>query len=355
MPLFPVIPDQLAEAEAALGIALPAVYKRMLGDERIRRVLASAQIGQLRPRDTMATFVALTHELRERQPQFPRDGVVMSFGVSPRGAFDFSRGHARFWMPDKRRAGELGDTVYSWNLQTQRKVRDCSTEEWIGSSIDCADDALLAELGLEKPNVFADEAPPVRVRPWGDVASLLELRGEAAAAALAATDAGWMDAGRFTVAGRFLTPCDLGTTPETWLPAVRVAPGDYAVALHLAPSRRGEWLIVSALRLLRIGATACARHPAIAVSIDHAALCVFDRQPFLKQVPTLDRLAVADALGDLPSTPGVVDIARDAGALLVPTGEGDGVYLVVALHADDTARAGSEAIGLEIGFAPDAQ
>ena len=47
MSWFPIVAAELDSIESQLGIALPTRYKALIGDERIRRILAHPTIGAL--------------------------------------------------------------------------------------------------------------------------------------------------------------------------------------------------------------------------------------------------------------------------------------------------------------------
>lgn len=344
MPCLPVIPAELGAAEAALGIALPEAWKQRLLDPRVQCVLADERIGVLRPQDTMAAFVELTHRLRALHPEFPRDGVVAACGVEEDGAFNLRFGYVRFWLPDKRQAARLGDTIHSWSLTKRRASRDCGSAEWIDLALSSADPALLAAQGLV-PQVPADTAAPVRTRPGdGELMHALGLRGEAANALLAGSAGRWWTVGTLAVAGGQLTPCDLGQVPARAHKSVGVTPGAYAAQVRLEPSAHGNGPVVAALRITR-STHATPGRELFRLDIDHAAVAVFDRQPLLRQVPPGEREALSLNLAALTALPCMAVIGRDAEAVLVPAGDGDGTYPVLELLD------GGDCVGLELRFA----
>ena len=341
MSCFPVRADQLAEAEAALGIALPGAWTQRLLDPRVQRVLAHPRVGALRASDSMARFVGLTMELRERQPQFPRDGVVCFCGVDGRGQFLLDRGYLRFWVPEKNATGRLDDMVHAWDPVKRRRNRDCPTAEFLDGFIASAPDDVLAAEGLARP-----EQPPLpplmQWQPLVAAQARLALRDDAARAAVVDE---WIIEGTMNVSGTYLTPCDLGHDPSVpGLPAVKVMAGAYAIGLRYAMSARHDYATVAALRLARAGAVVSTRAPLCTLDVDLGAVSVFDRQAFQKQVTTGDRDGACDELRLPPALPCVAIVGRSAQSVHVPSGDGDGSYAVFALHDANGA------VGLEIEF-----
>ena len=127
MSWFPIIAAELESIENQLGVALPARYKALLGDERIQRILTHPTIGALTGQ-TMQIFVDVTQRIRKTTPGFPPDAVVATL---PEGRY------FRFWMPDGKTKGVLGEMIYAWDTVNNRKTRDCTSEEWVVSMIDC--------------------------------------------------------------------------------------------------------------------------------------------------------------------------------------------------------------------------
>jgi len=72
MPWFPVIPEQVAAVESALGVALPSAYKAIVGDSRYRQLLAHPTVGAIDLAMSMHDFAAHTAHRRATLPGFPR-------------------------------------------------------------------------------------------------------------------------------------------------------------------------------------------------------------------------------------------------------------------------------------------
>jgi len=72
-------------------------------------------------------------------------------------------------------------------------------------------------------------------------------------------------------------------------------------------------------------------------------MALFDRQAFFRKVPVDDREAIAMDLLNLEVTPCVMMLGQTP-ILVLPTGDGDGTYPVLAL------RDGENPVGVEIQF-----
>jgi hypothetical protein len=334
MAFFPVIDVELEEAERALGIRLPDAWKAKLGDPKIQRALQDRKVGSLRATDTMAKFVELTMQLRERYPEFPRGAVVMVCGQDRDGGFQLSRGYARVCLPDKRDPSKLGDFLHSWDLVRRRLSRDCSTQDMIDSHVGCASPELLAELGLAARDPWG-EAKPLATRGAPDVLDMLEGR------ATPVFDK-WLPCGEMRVAGRFLTPCDLGQYPTSAHASVAVEPGQYEAWIRLGPN--GAVPVVRAARLSLKGAGAIACTQVATLDVDLAAIAVFDRQGFFKSMRSWDRDSFGEQLMELKARPMFVAASRKSELFVTPTGAGDGTYPIFALHE------GERAVGIELRF-----
>ncbi|MCC7054577.1 MAG: hypothetical protein IT355_15005 [Gemmatimonadaceae bacterium] len=339
MPWFPVIPAELAQAESALGIALPIQYRTALLAPGLRQMLQHPVLGAIDPTLHMHDFVRLTAEVRRDVPEFPADGVVATV---PMGRY------FRFWLPDPRNPSRLADVIYSWDTVAHRKVKDCTTDAWV---------RLSAQIVRESdPQFFVRSGAVVRERPApepavrfraGDVAlaALLAAQGAAAAVEVAGAAGRWLPCARMHVSGRHLVPRDLGQLPDgTGDPAVTVVPGEYDALVQVALSPAGDAVVVSALRLVRAGVTDLVAEPHSVLDVDLAAVAVFDRQAFFRRVPVEAQDAVADALCAPPSMPCVAVAGRSAEVLLVPAGAGDGSYPVLVLRREGAV------VGLEVRF-----
>lgn len=97
MTWFPIIGDELDRVERQLGIALS-------------------------PGVTMQTFVEATTQFRRTLQGFPPDGVLATL---PEGRY------VRFWLPDTKAPGTLGELIYSWDTHRHREARDCTGERWV--------------------------------------------------------------------------------------------------------------------------------------------------------------------------------------------------------------------------------
>jgi hypothetical protein len=336
VPWFPIIAEERDDAERALGIALPTRYCELLLDPRVSALLAHPSMGLLTPERRMPDFVTLTHEVRHTEPGFPADGVV---ATAPQGRY------FRFWLPDPRDAGRLGDVRYTWDTVTHRSSRDSSDVQSVHVALQAlhtaAPDAFTA-VGYPPPTSDAPAASRVRVR-----ASDESLRERLAHAPSPDQDDAWHTCGVLQVQGRYLTVADLGLVPDgTTQWALKVAPGPYAVTVRLRPSLCGEYTVVAAVRLLRQGCDAFEATHAAMIDVDLAAVVLHDRQAFFAQVPVRNREAVIDALLEVDERPCVVVLGHSAESLIVPSGDGDGSYPVYALTC------GAECVGLEIAFPP---
>ncbi len=345
MSQLPVQAAEVASFESRLGVKLPAYYKSTLLDDKIRRILSSKTIGSLRPGDSMSLFAGLTEELRQLHPEFPHSGVVFSCPTDhTTGNFDLTRGYLRFFLPDKDDPSRLGDTVYSWDLRKRRKSRDCTIQEWIDSYEACADDALLRELGVDKPNVFEHEGLVAEPRDPG-LAAILTLRGDSALRTLASVGEIWMPCATFRVKGAYISVCDLGQTPRP-AEGVRLAPGEYEVSATIRRSALGDWPVLGKIRV----APKCLRispdlHRVFDVNVNWGAIAVYDRQTFFRKVSSDSRDSFAMDLVDAASErPCVIDTGKGTKVLVAASGDGDGSYPVYALMH------GAEAVGLEVHF-----
>lgn len=290
----------------------------------------------------MQTFVEATTQFRRTTPGFPPDGVLATL---PEGRY------VRFWLPATKDPGTLGELINSWDVHRHRKARDCTGERLVQSMIDVlyqSNPDYLALVGYPAPTI--EPPPPLFRTRGGDAAttSLLSLRGDAARAALARSNSKWLPCARLAVHGRCLVPCDLGQLPQAADWALKVEPGIYDATVRLKISTRGDWPVITALRLVRDGAAGSAALAAGAVDVDTAALAIYDRQPFQRRFRIDEREAFADEMLALTGRPCVVVAGRKIEILVVPTGEGDGRYPIRELRDDHGI------IGMQIEFIADA-
>lgn len=340
---LPVFAEELLAFEAQLGVRLPEHYTASLLDPKIRAALCSRGIGFLTPGHTMQRFGRLTEEVRQRFPEFPRDGVVIYCGLNPRnGAFELDRGYLRFLVPDKKDPSRLGDTVYSWDPQRRRKSRDCSIKQFIDSPLSCVDGEVLQSLGIPRLNPFPEE--PLKVETF-EIAQLLKLRGAGASAMLGKMADDWIYFATFRLNGSYLAICDLGHAPGS-RSGFRLPPGDYRMVAKLGKSRIGDWPIVRGLRLLSAQADQpVATVRAGTVETDRAAIVVFDRQEFFASVRYLDRDRFLESLAEVTDRPCKVKAGKHTHVAIVPSGDGDGSYPVYTLTASGML------VGIEVRFA----
>jgi hypothetical protein len=346
---FPVVAEDIAEVEIQLGIALPPIYQRVLLEQRAIGPLSRRDVGALDGAVSMQRFAQWTTILRDAHPEFPRDGVV-AIGPSSNGEFRLDWGNWRFWLPDKKNPGQLGDVFHNWNLKTRKKSVDCSTVDMLAIYFEVAhgkDSSLLRELGYVPTP--PPPAPPLVTSLPCDPALLacLDLRGSDLVAVLPTIANTWLPCAQLTLTGNFLCPRDLGQEPTRDAHAsVRVGPGVFDVTVRLCKSgiADSDRLVVQAARVLKQGALADASGVGFDVDVDLGAICLFDRQAFFKQVPVHDRDEALERTSDLGQKPGVIIAGKNAQALVVPSGDGDGVYQVVPL-----LEAG-QSVGLEICF-----
>lgn len=345
MPWFPVVEEQVAAAEAALGIALPPRYKALLLDPRVRLILSHPALGALAAGATMHDFVAFTSRCRETLPGFPADGVV---ATNTPGRF------VRFWRPDPRRAGVLGEMLYAWDSERQRASKDCTSEASVRTMIGVVHGAapdVLASVGYPAPSV-RPPAPLFRACRCNEpLNTLLAARGDHADAMLASMTDGWISCGELEVRGRSLVPCDLGELPDgpgRW--ALAIEPGRYRVAVRATRSVRSARAVMAAVRVVREGSADPDARKVADIDVDHAALAIYDRHTLLRRVRPEQREQFSMELLEVTDLPATVETVRRAQflALVVPTGDGDGTFPVYEL------RNGTDVVGLELRFVPDA-
>ncbi len=347
MTWFPVIADEIAAAEAKLGVSLPPDYKKFLLDPRIAAFLATIQDKPPQPTLTMLEFAQLTFQLRANHPEFPT-GAVAAFSRRPNGVPDLECGNCRFWLPDPDNPSSLADVLYSMNVTTHKKIRECTTLESLSGLLrgfQGKDSALLLEIN---GGAFVEEemSLAIRTRPCEhQLSTLLASRGTDMDQAICGLEDAWLACAQLTVQGSYLSPCDLGIPPyPAPRESVKVSPGSYDVLVRVAKSTLGAWPVVRAVRVVKTGAIWDAKTHALDVSVDVASLCIFDRQALFRQLSPDDREDACEDLMFLEERACVAIFGKDAEAIVVPTGDGDGVYQVYRLSH------GKEGVGLEIDF-----
>lgn len=337
MPCLPIIEEEVADFEQSFQIQLPAYYKEKLADVGMRAIYLHRNVGMLDPNSTMAQFALFTKQLRARFPKFPQDGVVIDC------SFDLEQGVDRFLLPDANDRTTLGNIVYAWDKENNRKIRDCSLSEWLDLSINCAPEELLLEHGIEKKVI--EQKPLFRVQGCPEpLKSMLGPRGDEAGDACP-IPVGWIFYTTINIKGRYLVPCDFGQVPETTgTPAIKVSPGQYRVEVRLAQSCRGDRLVIGAVRVVQDCAPVLTLVKKFDVDIDVAAVTIYDRQSFFKRVALDDRDDFClDMMMDVAETPCVV-ITGATNILVIPSGHGDGTYPVYQLASDGVSY------GMEIHF-----
>ncbi len=324
MPWFPVLPHEVSVAEARLGVTLPARYKALLADPAVRARLSHPTLGAIVLDATMLEYVARTQEHRRTLPGFPPDGVV---------AMDGPGRYLRFWLPDPKRPGALGETLYSWDRVEQRRIKDASSTTVVKS--------MLGLLSGSTP-----EPPPFTLRACdGALTAMLASRGGEVEPVVARAAGRWIACATFEVRGRFLVACDLGQIPGRTSPwALRVNPGMYRAEVKLARSALGDWPVVAAVRVVQENAVTSEEAQVSTVDVDHAALALYDRQTFFSHVPMAQREHFGSALLEAAPLPALVAVGGATPVLVVRAGDGDGTYPVLAL------RCGAQTVGLEVRF-----
>lgn len=336
MPCLPVIEEDVAAFEEALNIRLPVAYKEKLADLGVRAIFSHPNVGMLDPYRSMAQFAGFTRDVRERYPDFPQDGVIISCSFNLEWGFD------RFLIPDKSDCTSLGTVVYTWDKAKRKKIRDCSLSEWFDLFISCAPEELLLAHGIEKPVV--DQKPLYRVLACPESFERMRIQFERNEnKAVAPTE--WIPFTTISVKGRYLVPCDLGQVPQGIdTPAIEVSPGQYRVDVRLARSRQGNESVIAAVRVVQDGAPALSLIKKFEVDVDLAAINIFDRQPFFKRVALDGRENFgSDLMMDDTMKP-YVAVSGKTEVLVIPSGHGDGTYPVYQLASDGVS------FGMEIHF-----
>ncbi|MFN0098803.1 MAG: hypothetical protein ACKVS7_09025 [Gemmatimonadaceae bacterium] len=318
MPWFPVLPDEVAATEARLGIALPLGYRAIVGDPKMRVLLAHPTVGAIDLAVTMAEFAGHTERRRTTLKDFPAKAVV---------AMEGDGRYIRFWLPDPKRPGVLGETIYAWDIIEAKQSKDASGLGILKSMLQLA-----AVQGREVPRAPAP------------------LPFEVVAHAIGAAGSGdWHDCGEWTLQGSYITVTDLGEMPESDTPStVKLAPGVYRMAVRRRPGAAGGGETIAAWRMLRgdvpgVRGADDVRHIAD-VAVDLAAVAVYDRQTFFARVRPAAREGFVSRLMDVQPALAALRVREVTPLQVVRSGEGDGTY---PLHV---FLAGTERIGVMLTF-----
>lgn len=343
MSTLPINSDEVSAFEQRIGIQLPEYYKARLQDPKVRCLFEKVQA--IRADQSMMSFANLTEHLKNAHPEFPRDGVVLFCGTDEAGRFNLDWGYLRFMLPEKKNPSRLSETVYTWDVTKRRKSRDCTIQEWLDSTIDCAPDELVMELGLTKQNAF--EQDDLEVEPCDpDLQAKLRLRGDAAFSMLTSLGTTWLPCAELAISGAYVSVTDLGQTPSP-SSGIKMLPGAYVATVQLSKSGLGDWPVISSFRLMQKGAAQpFVTQEAGVVDVDLAAVAVFDRQGFFKAVPASDREGFTMDLMEISEMPCLVVAGKRSPSpvLVLPSGDGDGTYQIHRLTV------GTQNIGLEITF-----
>lgn len=317
MPWFPILPDELAATEARLGVAFPLGYRAIVGDPKMRALLAHPTVGAIDLEMTMAEFVEHTERRRATLKGFPPKAVV---------AMEGDGRYIRFWLPDNKRPGMLGETIYAWDTVDAKQTKDASGLSILKSMLQLATAQQSAAPRAPEPLPFEVVAHPVATK---------------------ATN-GWHDCGEWTLEGSYVTVTDLGEMPETDTPStVKLVPGVYRMAVRRVAGS-GDEETVAAWRMLRADIADVSNEDDVFhiadVAVDLAAVAVYDRQTFFARVKTAAREDFVSRLMEVQPALAALRV-RDATPIqVVRSGEGDGTY---PLHV---LLAGTERVGIAVTF-----
>ncbi len=323
--------DQIEEVEKQLGIGLPPRYIELVSNPNVFKALSSKKCGYIDPSLSMLDFVSYSEVVKKLDPNFPSDSVVM-FCPTKNIKYKSKWGYLRFWIPDKKKPGILSDTIYSWDLEKGKKFKDCSVDDWISSPLEVffgRDEKIFNCLGLALP----EDESFIKCVTDLDVNHIFD-KGQDE----------WSIVGSMNVKGKWLTPCDLGQTPDSdFTPSLKVYPGKYEVHLKLVKTDNQECK-VSALRLIPEGNSIEKRYEEFNIDIDVGSVCVFDRQSLFRQVSLYEREDLGMELLDLDTNIGIITAGSSSEVLICPAGGGDGTYKVYKLTTVENG------VGLEIDF-----
>lgn len=320
MPWFPILPDELAATEARLGIAFPLGYRAIVGDPKMRALLAHPTVGAIDLEMTMAEFAEYTDRRRATLKDFPPKAVV---------AMEGDGRYIRFWLPDPKRPGMLGETIYAWDTIEAKQTKDASGLSILKSMLQLATAQQSAAPRAPEPLPF-----------------------DVAAHTIAGAGAnGWHDCGEWTLAGNHVTVTDLGELPERDTPStVKLAPGVYRMAVR-RPAGAGAEETIGAWRMLRADVSTGSYLPdaddvfhIADVAVDLAAVAVYDRQTFFAKVKSAARENFVSRLMEVTPSLAALRVGDTTPVQMVRSGEGDGTY---PLHV---LLAGSERVGVMLSF-----
>lgn len=316
MPWFPILPDELAATEARLGVAFPLGYRAIVGDPKMRALLAHPTVGAIDLEMTMAEFAAHTEHRRATLKDFPAKAVV---------AMEGDGRYIRFWLPDPKRPGMLGETTYAWDTIEAKQTKDASGLSILKSMLQLATAQQSTAPRAPEPLPFDVVAHPV--------------------ASTAAN--GWHDCGEWTLAGSYVTVTDLGEMPESDTPStVKLAPGLYRMAVRRDGS--GADQTITAWRMLRADIADVSDEDDVFhiadVAVDLAAVAVYDRQTFFAKVKPAAREDFVSRLLEVPLPLAALRVREATPIQVVRSGDGDGTYPLQVLLA------GTQRVGVMLTF-----
>ena len=316
MPWFPVIAEEIAAAEARLGIALPLGYRAIVGNPKTRTLLAHPTVGAIDLNTTMAEFVEHTERRRATLPGFPARGVVAMEGPGR---------YIRFWLPDPKRPGILSETVYAWDTVEGKQSKDASGLAILKSMID---------LVSSEPAIAA-----LRPTPLPFVVQAIELP---------TSEGDWTSCGLWETQGNYITATDLGELPARETPAtLRLPAGRYRIEVRLHRRAADEAPVIAAWRMLRVEWDATlplVSEPIATIDVDLGAIAVYDRQPFFARLPPADRDGFVSALMEVGAPLASLRVGDADLVHIVRSGDGDGSYPMEVL------RSGTENVGVALQF-----
>lgn len=315
---FPVVAHDVADAERLLGVALPPRYKALVSDPLVRQALANPLLGALLLDRSMIAHVKIVKERALALAEFPDRAVI---------AADNGGRYVRFWLPDPKRPGTLGEMVFSWDTLERRSTKDAASSTIIRSML-----SLLAPRAAEAPRVNVynyDVGDATRAAARGDNPN----------------EPQWIVCGTFELEGAILAACDAGLHPDpTSSVSVKSGPGVYRVDVLHATGDPSFAHRITALRMVRADAQCAHVTAVVELDVDHAAIAIYDRQHYFRRVRTGDRDAFLAELSAAAPRLAAVGMRGRRFAVRVATMRGDGTFAVSALSD------GHKAVGLQIGL-----
>ncbi len=329
---FPVYANQIDEAEKHLGIKLPERYKELLCNEKVLKALTSKKCEFIDPTVSMLDFVEYSKIVKEMDPDFPKDAVVM-FCPTKNIRYKSKWGCLRFWIPDKRNPSVLSNTIYSWDLERGKKHKDSSVDHWLSSPIAVyfgRDKALLKSLGLTLPE---------------DKSFIKDIKSLSLGELVEKSQGDWLKLGPMSIKGKWLTPCDLGRTPiSDTSPSLKVSPGQFDVYVRSTATLNDKSLTIQGVRLIPEACKVSSKVEIFSIDIDAGSVCIFDRQTFFRQVPLYEREGLGMELLELDSDISIIKVGSTSEVICCPSGKGDGNYKVYRVETVDNK------VGIEIDF-----